>query len=91
MNHATPKELSRCGLVFVTGDEPGIRRQGTRRFRYVNERSGRAITNGRTLERIRKLAVPPAWVDVWIAADPNAHIQAVGRDARGRKQYRYHS
>lgn len=43
-----------------------------------------------TRQRIKRLAIPPAWTDVWIAAEPNGHIQATGRDARGRKQYRYH-
>jgi DNA topoisomerase-1 len=49
------------------------------------------VTDEATLERIRKLAIPPAWTDVWICAKPNGHLQATGRDARGRKQYRYHA
>jgi DNA topoisomerase-1 len=48
------------------------------------------VTDEQTLKRIKQLAIPPAWTDVWIASDPNAHVQATGRDARGRKQYRYH-
>jgi DNA topoisomerase-1 len=55
----------------------------------VNERTGRAPSSA-DLERIKSLAVPPAWTDVWIAAHANSHLQATGRDARGRKQYRYH-
>jgi DNA topoisomerase-1 len=78
------------GLRYVTDDEPGIRRTGTKRFRYVDEATQRAVTDDLTLDRIRSIAVPPAWTDVWISADPDGHIQATGRDARGRKQYRYH-
>ncbi|MGD9999102.1 MAG: DNA topoisomerase IB [Ilumatobacteraceae bacterium] len=69
--------------------EPGIRRTGTTRPRYVDERTGRPPPASH-LERIRRLAVPPAWTDVWIAADPASHVQATGRDSKGRKQYRYH-
>jgi DNA topoisomerase-1 len=56
---------------------------------YVDER-GRHLKNPDELRRIRSLVLPPAWTDVWISADPDSHLQAVGRDARGRKQYRYH-
>jgi DNA topoisomerase-1 len=79
------------GISYVTDDEPGIARHGHKRFRYVRQSTGREVRNGRELERIRSLAVPPAWTDVWICADPAGHIQATGRDARGRKQYRYHT
>jgi DNA topoisomerase-1 len=79
------------GLRFVTDEEPGIRRRGVKRFRYVDETSGKTVTDVGTLERIRAIAVPPAWTDVWISGDPDGHIQATGRDARGRKQYRYHA
>ena len=69
---------------------PGIRRIGsTHRVRYVDV-SGRTIADRSVLQRIRALAIPPAWTDVWICADPRGHLQATGRDARGRKQYRYH-
>lgn len=72
-------------------DFPGLRRfRSGRGFRYVTA-AGQPLTNAGTLVRIRKLAVPPAWTDVWICSDPRGHIQAVGRDARGRKQYRYHA
>jgi DNA topoisomerase-1 len=74
---------------FGSGDEPGIRRRGSTRFTYVDERTNRPASK-RNLERIHALAVPPAWSDVWIATDPGSHLQAWGRDARGRKQYRYH-
>jgi DNA topoisomerase-1 len=69
---------------------PGIqRRRAGKGFTYVDA-GGSRVSDGETLARIRALAVPPAWTDVWICADPMGHIQAVGIDARGRKQYRYH-
>jgi DNA topoisomerase-1 len=77
-------------LRFGSDQDAGIRRRGAKRFTYVNERTGRRVSTNADLERIRRLAVPPAWTDVWIAAYPNRHLQATGRDARGRKQYRYH-
>lgn len=76
-------------ISYVRDDYPGIRRLGKKRFRYVDAR-GKAVSHA-TEARIRALAIPPAWVDVWICPDPAGHIQATGRDARGRKQYRYHS
>ena len=80
----------KVGLVWVEDSQPGIRRvRRGRAFRYVGAR-GKVVRDRRTLERIRKLAIPPAWEDVWICANPRGHLQATGRDARGRKQYRYH-
>ena len=79
-----------AGLRYSLDSEPGFRRrEGQRGFEYLNSR-GRAITSERTLKRIKSLAIPPAWTDVWICADEHGHLQATGRDARGRKQYRYH-
>lgn len=78
-------------LEYWTDDEPGIRRRGQKRFRYIDEVTGETVRDPEVLARIRSLAVPPAWTDVWIAPDPKAHIQATGRDAKGRKQYRYHA
>lgn len=79
-----------AGLRYVSDDQPGIRRQtAVEGFFYLNAR-GDAVRDERTLERIRKLAIPPAYSDVWICPSANGHIQATGRDARGRKQYRYH-
>ncbi len=78
------------GLRYVTDREPGIRR--VRRgsgFGYIGA-DGRALTDPRELRRIRQLAIPPAYEDVWICVSANGHLQATGRDARGRKQYRYH-
>src|SRR5688572_27405166 len=79
------------GLQYVSTDEPGLKRIGKPgRFRYVRA-NGRSCSDRRTLARIRALAIPPAWTDVWISPSADAHVQATGRDARGRKQYRYHA
>jgi DNA topoisomerase-1 len=86
----TAKSSDRAGVVRLGSDaEPGIRRTGTARPRYVDERTGKRPAAA-DLDRIRSLAVPPAWTDVWIASDPDSHVQATGRDSKGRKQYRYH-
>jgi DNA topoisomerase-1 len=80
-----------AGLRYVTDTQPGIRRTGApKTFRY-RRADGRAVTDTAALGRIKRLAIPPAWTDVWICPHANGHIQATGRDARGRKQYRYHS
>jgi DNA topoisomerase-1 len=80
-----------AGLTYVAEDQPGIRRKATARgFAYVGP-DGKPVKDEATLERIRKLAIPPAYTEVWICADPMGHIQATGRDQRGRKQYRYHA
>jgi DNA topoisomerase I len=76
-------------LVYVSDEDPGLRRAGRKRFRYLDA-GGREVGDPEELARIRALAVPPAWTDVWICPDPRGHLQAVGRDARGRKQYCYH-
>jgi len=79
-----------AGLRHVSDDRPGIRRRKWGKgFTYVDPQ-GATVRDRRILERIRSLAVPPAWTDVWICLQPNGHLQATGRDARGRKQYRYH-
>src|SRR3954469_1947164 len=78
-----------ASLNFGSDEAPGIRRRGTKRFTYFNELTG-GPASAEDLLRIRSLAVPPAWQNVWISADPQSHLQATGRDARGRKQYRYH-
>ena len=77
-------------LHYVTDRKPGLRRERDGEgFAYLYPDGGR-VTDEATLERIRKLAIPPAYTGVWICRDPLGHLQAVGRDARGRKQYRYH-
>jgi DNA topoisomerase-1 len=85
-----PPELQHSDLSYVNDHEPGItrRRAGTG-FSYRNP-DGSLVKDAGTLARVRKLAIPPAYTDVWICPDPNGHIQATGRDAKGRKQYRYH-
>ncbi|WP_423600473.1 DNA topoisomerase IB [Roseateles sp. MS654] len=78
-------------LRWVSDCEPGLRRQrAAKGFRYVDA-DGRPVKDAATLQRIRALAIPPAYVDVWICARDDGHIQATARDARGRKQYRYHA
>jgi DNA topoisomerase I len=79
-----------AGLRYVNDGMPGIRREPDGDgFRYVGPK-GDEITDEKTLARIRSLAIPPAYTEVWICPDPRGHIQATGRDAKGRKQYRYH-
>lgn len=79
-----------AGLVYVSDTEPGIGRRRAGKGVSYRGLDGHPVRDGETLARIRSLAIPPAWTDVWISPDPNGHIQATGRDARGRKQYRYH-
>lgn len=86
---AAKRDARRARLRYVNDDEPGIRRTGHGPFRYTDP-NGKRLTNKRELARIRSLAIPPAWTDVWICKTSNGHIQATGRDARRRKQYRYH-
>ena len=79
------------GLRYVCDDGPAIqRRRAGRGFVYSDSR-GKRITDPAVLSRIKSLVIPPAWKDVWICPSADGHIQATGRDARGRKQYRYHS
>jgi DNA topoisomerase-1 len=79
-----------AGLRYVTDRTPGItRRRVGSGFRYVDPR-GAIVRDDDELKRIRALVIPPAWRDVWICPDPRGHLQATGRDARGRKQHRYH-
>src|SRR2546428_913533 len=79
-----------AGLRYTSDDRPGIRRKRQGRdFTFV-DRGGRAIRDHAERRRIERLAIPPAWTDVWISPDRVGHLQATGRDARGCKQYRYH-
>ena len=79
-----------AGLRYVSDDQPGItRRRSGRGFAYRGP-DGKAIRDKREIARIKALAIPPAYTDVWICPLPNGHLQATGRDDRGRKQYRYH-
>ena len=79
-----------AGLTYVSDFGGGLsRRRAGRGFAY-RDADGKAVRDKKTLERIRALAIPPAWTDVWICASPNGHLQATGRDDRGRKQHCYH-
>ncbi|MEA2714141.1 MAG: topoisomerase, partial [Gemmatimonadales bacterium] len=79
-----------AGLRYVSDMQPGIRRKKSGKgFTYTGP-DGKRIRDATELARIRSLAIPPAYTDAWICPNPNGHIQATGRDARGRKQYRYH-
>ena len=80
-----------AGLVYVVDDAPGIRRRRAGRSFIYLDADRQRVTDATTLDRIRRLAIPPAYADVWICAHPRGHLQATGRDARGRKQYRYHA
>ena len=85
------KSAKVAGLRYVTDRLPGIRRvRSGQGFRYIRP-NGAAVRDPAELRRIRELAIPPAWRDVWICPFDDGHLQAVGRDARGRKQYRYHA
>src|SRR5262245_17702058 len=79
-----------AGLHYVSDQVPGFKREPVgKAFRYRGT-DGRIIKNPETLARIKSLAIPPAWTDVWISSDANGHLQATGRDDQGRKQHRYH-
>jgi DNA topoisomerase I len=86
-----PKEAAEeAGLTYVSDEQPGLTRERKGDgFRYLKP-NGDPVTDEAVLDRVRRLAIPPAWTDVWICIKANGHLQATGRDARGRKQYRYH-
>jgi DNA topoisomerase-1 len=80
-----------AGLRYVSDTMPGIRRKRAgKHFSYIGL-DGKPIHDKKELERIRAIGIPPAWTNVWICPNPRGHIQATGRDAKGRKQYRYHT
>jgi DNA topoisomerase-1 len=89
-NSDPPAAAKAAGLRYVHDSKPGITRERVgEAFRYLDAR-GDVIDDEAMLARIKSLAIPPAWTHVWICPYPNGHLQATGRDARGRKQYRYH-
>jgi DNA topoisomerase-1 len=89
-NTDPPAAAKAAGLRYVHDDRPGIRREPAGDgFRYLDAK-GEPVDDEAPLKRIKSLAIPPAWTDVWICPHANGHLQATGRDARGRKQYRYH-
>jgi DNA topoisomerase-1 len=79
-----------AGLRYVNDTTPGIRRKMRRGKPVYLDTRGNETADEKTIARINSLAIPPAWTDVWICPSPRGHIQATGRDAKGRKQYRYH-
>lgn len=79
-----------ASLRYVSDDAPGIRRVRSGKYFVYHDAEGKKLADAEQLLRIKSLAIPPAWEDVWICAFANGHVQATGRDARGRKQYRYH-
>jgi DNA topoisomerase-1 len=87
----TPRQSAReASLTYVSDEQPGIRRKRhSGRFSYLTP-GGKTLRDAAAMERIRGLAIPPAWSDVWISPDADGHLQATGRDQRGRKQYLYH-
>src|ERR1700744_3256819 len=86
-----PAESARfAGLRYVSDAKPGIRRHRRGKGFYYTQPGGARLTDTDTLGRIKSLVIPPAWQQVWICPIPNGHLQATGRDARGRKQSRYH-
>ncbi|MDO8618806.1 MAG: hypothetical protein Q7R49_02550 [Candidatus Daviesbacteria bacterium] len=85
------KEFKKEGLRYIADSTPGFfRHQIGRRFKYY-DLQGRTVTNKNILDRIKKLAIPPAWENVWISPIDNGHLQATGIDEKGRKQYIYHN
>ena len=80
-----------AGLSYVSDQDPGLRRKKSRSGFDYFDADGAPIRDAPTIDRIRALAIPPAWTDVWISPKASGHIQATGRDQRGRKQYRYHA
>ena len=95
MREPSPDQSSRlaareAGLRYATDEAPGFsRRRRGKGFSYL-DRDGNVIRDPEVIARIRSIVIPPAWTDVWICPWPNGHLQATGRDARGRKQHRYH-
>ncbi len=91
LSSADPVESAHlAGLRYVSDDEPGIRRLRTAAGFLYRDQHGKRIRDAHQLARINALVIPPAWTHVWICSHANGHLQATGRDARGRKQYRYH-
>ncbi|MGH8726807.1 MAG: DNA topoisomerase IB [Burkholderiales bacterium] len=90
LNVIEPEIAKAAALRYVSGDEPGIRRERNGKSFVYLDAQGRKLTDADDLLRIKALAIPPAWGDVWICPRENGHLQATGRDAKRRKQYRYH-
>src|SRR5213594_1363396 len=90
MGETSVEAAQSAGLRYVSDTLPGIRRRRAGSgFVYVDA-DGKRLRDAHEIARIRSIVIPPAWTDVWICPRADGHLQAVGRDARGRKQYRYH-
>jgi DNA topoisomerase-1 len=89
-NTDPPAAARAAGLRYVNDNRPGIRRERADTGFHYFDAHGDPVSDEATLARIKSLAIPPAWSEVWICAQANGHLQATGRDAKGRKQYRYH-
>jgi DNA topoisomerase-1 len=85
-----PRVASAAGLHYTLDERPGFTRAKAGQGFVYRDAQARVIRDAKVLARIRSLAIPPAWTDVWICPTPSGHLQATGRDSRGRKQYRYH-
>lgn len=86
-----PRTLKEARLVYVSDEQLGFRRRKSGKHFVFFDTEGKRIRDEKVIARIRRLAIPPAYTDVWICSRENGHLQATGRDARGRKQYRYHA
>ena len=90
--HAAPERSAAwAGLKYTTDEKPGISRKKAGSGYYYLDKKGQKVTDPKTLERISKLVIPPAWTDVWISPSAKGHLQATGRDEKKRKQYLYHT
>ena len=87
---SAPVAARSAGLRYVNDGEAGIVRVRRGKGFVYFDPNGKRVTDRGALDRIRHIVIPPAWTHVWICASPKGHIQATGRDAKGRKQYRYH-
>ena len=91
LTHDSAEAARAARLVYVSDTMPGISRQGSpSQFKYFDQQ-GHEVNDAETLARIRSMALPPAWENVWISPKVNSHLQATGIDTKNRKQYRYHS
>ncbi|WP_187261539.1 DNA topoisomerase IB [Pontibacter beigongshangensis] len=89
--HTDPaKSAAWAGLRYTSDEKPGITRRKSGKGFYFEDAKGERVSDEKTLERISKLVIPPAWTDVWISPHSKGHLQATGRDDKGRKQYMYH-
>ena len=89
--HPAPQEMANAAnLIYVGGEHPGYRRVKRGKGFAYRDGTGAFVRDPALAARVQELVIPPAWTEVWICADPDGHIQATGRDEKGRKQYIYH-